>query len=211
VFLPPLPRLRSRPPPCHGWCFPVRWYCVRCAAVRQERLSLRDLRSAPVVPAFPASGARRPRRPCGLSPFPHHSAVRGTLSADLPYRHSPLPIPNGGRALSSWGITPLPTTRRVGITSLRCLVPAGMVRDRPSFTSVRPCRYVQARGTWTWTNGRTTTPVTDVGVGACIAPRAPQSLREVRDRGGSRSPNLSGCLRHSWARSGELASVRHRD
>ena len=40
------------------------------AAVRRERLPLRDLRSASVALARAVSGARLPRPPCGLLPVP---------------------------------------------------------------------------------------------------------------------------------------------
>jgi hypothetical protein len=103
------PLVRPKPAASfHGWRFPGSGCCARCAAARRELLSRRGPLSARAVPAVVVSGAHPARQPCVSHSVPPCSAGRAAvaaLSAVVPYRRSPLPIPAWARSVQSSGIT----------------------------------------------------------------------------------------------------------
>lgn len=182
------------------------------AAIQQVRLSRRGLQSVPVAVAGRVTGARRPRRPCGLLPVPPRSAGRavcGALSSLSPYRRSPLPFCGFRGQCQSRGITPLRPLGGCYRLPSRSRMPAldtarDRERERPD-VRVRGLR-AQARARRGRTMGERTITVRD-GRTRC----APGGVENAAERSGRPGPQPGmgtapfARLQRSWSRPGTFS------
>jgi hypothetical protein len=138
-----------------------------CRSCRQAG-SIRAISPGQCAPGFPESPLPRAPKAAG-SNLPGFPCVLFRAFAD---RHSPLPFPNGGRVLSSWGITPFRrlggrvsppfghSRLRVRTSDERTITPrGGHAADEPA----RPAQRRRAPGAHTVGSGALRTSVAFLG------------------------------------------------